>query len=304
MRIGIFSSQFAAGTQSFENAVAEVKDVAAQGFATWWMPQIFGTDAITALSVIGSQVSGIELGTAVVPTYPRHPMMLASQALTAQAATGNRLALGIGLSHQIVIENLFGYSFAKPVGHMHDYLSILGPLLRGESVSHRGEHLSAAATIKAPPGATPPPVLVAALGPQMLRLCGRLADGTITWMTGPATLADHTVPTMTQASVEAGRPAPRIVCGLPVCVTDDPGAARVRAGVAFGFYDTLPSYKAMLDREGVSGPADVAIVGDAKTVTAAINRLRDAGATDFAAAEFAGSDDERKATRDALASLL
>jgi alkanesulfonate monooxygenase SsuD/methylene tetrahydromethanopterin reductase-like flavin-dependent oxidoreductase (luciferase family) len=146
--------------------------------------------------------------------------------------------------------------------------------------------------------------VVAALAPLMLKLAGRMADGTVTWMTGPATLAEHTVPTITAAAAAAGRPAPKVVVGLPVCVTDDVDRARERAGAVFAMYGFLPSYRAMLDREGAEGPADVAIVGDEQTVAAGIRRVADAGATDFSAAEFAVDPDERRRTRDLLRTLV
>jgi F420-dependent oxidoreductase-like protein len=303
MRIGIFGGEVA-GQGGIDDVVASAKRVADEGFASYWMPQIFGLDALTSLAVVGREVPGIELGTAVVPTYPRHPMMLAAQALTTQVISGGRLTLGIGLSHQVVIEGMFGFSFDKPVRHMREYLSILMPLVRGESVSFSGETLTFNGSVQIA-GATPLPVLIAALGPKMLKLAGSLTDGTITWMTGPSTLESHTVPAITKAAAEAGRPAPRIAVGLPVCVTDDPDGARERAGRVFAVYDSLPSYKAMLDREGAGGPADVAIVGDEATVTAGVRRLADAGTTDFAAVEYGSvSKGDRERTRQLLRSLL
>jgi F420-dependent oxidoreductase-like protein len=301
MRIGIFGGEVA-GTGGIDDVVAAAKEAADQGFPSYWLPQIFGLDALTTIAVIGREVPGIELGTAVVPTYPRHPMMLAAQALTAQAATGGRLVLGIGLSHQIVIEGMFGMSFDKPVRHMREYLEILMPLVRGESVSYKGETLTFNGGVGVQ-GATPFPVLIAALGPKMLGLAGTLADGTITWMTGAATLESHTIPTISKAAAQAGRPAPRVGVGLPVCVTDDPDGARERAGKVFAIYDTLPSYKAMLDREGAGGPGDVAIVGDEATVRGELERLADIGVTDLAAVEF-GSRDTHPRTRELIRSLL
>jgi len=301
MRIGIFGGEVA-GTGGIDDVVAAAKEAADQGFPSYWLPQIFGLDALTTIAVIGREVPGLELGTAVVPTYPRHPMMLAAQALTAQAATGGRLVLGIGLSHQIVIEGMFGMSFDKPVRHMREYLEILMPLVRGESVSYKGETLTFNGGVGVQ-GATPFPVLIAALGPKMLALAGSLADGTITWMTGPATLERHTIPTISKAAEQAGRPAPRVAVGLPVCVTDDPDGARERAGKVFSIYDTLPSYKAMLDREGAGGPADVAIVGDEAAVRGELERLADIGVTDLAAVEF-GSRDTHPRTRELIRSLL
>ena len=300
MRIGIFG-----GTEvnTLDDLVGAVTTAREQGFPSFWIAQIFGFDALTALAVVGREVPDIELGTGVIPTYPRHPMMLAGQALTVQAAIGNRLALGIGLSHQIVIEAMFGYSFAKPVRHMKEYLSVLRPLLHGEPAAFRGETLSANGALQIP-GTTAPPILVAALGTQMLNVTGRMAEGTITWMTGPATLAEHIVPTITSAAKEAGRDAPRIVASLPVCVTKDPDGARAIAAESFSIYGQLPSYRAMLDREGAAGPADVALVGDEATVRAGIERIRDAGVTDFTAAEYGANDAERTATRDLLRSML
>src|SRR6476660_663309 len=230
MRIGIFGGEVGQGAGGMDELVKNVNETNDQGFASYWLPQIFGLDALTALAVVGREVPNIELGTAVIPTYPRHPMMLASQALTTQKASNGRLALGIGLSHQIVVESMWGLSFDKPVRHMREYLSILRPLLYGEAVSFQGDSFSTsgALTLENPHGA--PPILVAALGTQMLNVAGRLADGTITWMTGPATLAEHTVPTLRSAAAAAGRPeAARVITSLPVCVTDDAAAARDRA---------------------------------------------------------------------------
>jgi 5,10-methylenetetrahydromethanopterin reductase len=302
MRIGIFGGDVSSGG-TIDDVVASARTAADEGFATYWLPQIFGFDALTALAVIGREVPGIELGTSVIPTYPRHPMMLAAQALTTQAISAGRLALGIGLSHQIVIEGMFGYSFEKPVRHMREYLEILLPLIQKGSVSFQGETLSANGGLQIQ-GATPCPVLLAALGPKMLELAGGVADGTITWVTGPATLEGHTVPAINTAAERAGRPAPRVCAGLPVCVTDDVEAARGRAAKVFEIYGSLPSYRAMLDREGAEGPADVAIVGDEKTVNASIRRLAEVGASDFLAAEFGSSREERGRTRELLRSLL
>jgi F420-dependent oxidoreductase-like protein len=302
MRIGIFG-----GTESATGPVDGVIDAAAraakEGFPSFWLPQIFGMDAVTMCGVIGREVPGIELGTAVVPTFPRHPHALALQSVTSGALAGGRFTLGIGLSHQIVIEAMFGMSFEKPVRHMREYLSVLTPLLRGEPAAFQGEVYRVNAPVQIA-GAPPVPVLVAALGEQMLKLTASMADGTITWMTAHKTLASHTVPTITAAAKDAGRPAPRICAGLPVCVTGDPAGARERAANVFSIYGTLPSYRAMLDREGLEGPGDAAIVGDEATVRAGIEELRDAGVTDFMAVEFSTDEAERNNTRDLLRSLL
>ncbi len=262
----------------------------------------FGLDALTALAVAGQGISGLEIGTAVVPTYPRHPAVMAQQALTTALALDGRLALGIGLSHKIVIADMYGYSFDAPAAHMSEYLSILLPLLDGQHGGFEGKTMRASIGLSTPRTGRVP-VLLAALGPQMLKLAGRRTDGTILWMTGPATVRDYIAPTISAAAEEAGRPAPRVVCILPVCVTDDPDAARARAAKVFEIYGHLPSYRAMLDREGAAGPADVAIVGDEDTVAAQITALAGDGVTDFVAGEFAAGADKQR-TRDLLKTLI
>jgi 5,10-methylenetetrahydromethanopterin reductase len=300
MRIGT-SQPEPAGPQALDRLRDQLKRAADDGFASAWVSNIFGLDALTALAVAGSQVPGIELGTAVVPTYPRHPAVLAQQALTTATAVGGRLLLGIGLSHKIVIEDMYGYSFDRPARHMREYLSILLPLLDGQPASFEGETMRAGIGLTTPrPGRVP--VLLAALAPQMLRLAGQRTDGTVLWMTGPATVRDYIVPTIREAAESAGRPRPRVVCVLPVCVTDDPDGARARANRVLSIYGQLPSYRAMLDREGAKEPGDVAITGNEDAVAAQVSALEEAGVTDFVALDYAGGDDQPR-TRALLKSL-
>jgi 5,10-methylenetetrahydromethanopterin reductase len=265
--------------------------------------QIFGPDALTLLAVAGSQVPGIGLGTGVVPVYPRHPMMLAQQALTVQAATGNRLLLGIGLSHQVVVEGMWGLSFDRPATYMKEYLAALMPLLHGETVRSTGERVTTNAFAPLDiADVEAPPVLVAALGETMLKLAGTVADGTITWMTGTATVAGHIAPTITAAASAAGRPAPRVVVSLPIAVTNDRAAAEERINEAFAIYPSLPSYKAMLDKEGADAAADIGFIGDEEAVAASISKLADGGATDFVAA-IVGDAAERARGFDLISEL-
>jgi F420-dependent oxidoreductase-like protein len=302
MRIGTSAAE-PAGPDALVRLREELQRAADDGFVSAWMSNIFGLDALTALAVAGSQVPGIELGTAVVPTYPRHPVVLAQQAMTVATAVGGRLALGIGLSHKIVIEDMYGYSFDKPARHMREYLSILLPLLDGQPADFRGETVRAGVGLTTPrPGRVP--VLLAALAPRMLQLAGQRTDGTVLWMTGPATVRDYIVPAITKAAAESGRPSPRVVCILPVCVTDDPDGARGRADRVFAIYGQLPSYRAMLDREGAEGPGDVAIVGDEDTVAAQIRALDEAGVTDFVAGEYSRAEDEKRRTRALLKTFI
>ena len=300
MDIGIFGGDTAG--RSIDDVVADARAAEADGFSMYALPQIFALDAMGVLAVVGREVPRIALSTGVVPTYGRHPLTMAQQALTVQAASGNRFVLGIGLSHQLVIEGMFGLSFEKPVRHMREYLAVLMPLLHEGKASYKGETIRTEATIGVDPRVAPP-VPVAALGEQMLKLAGAATDGTVTWMTGPATLSSHTVPVITAAAEAAGRPAPQIVTSLPVCVTSDVDAARERAARDFQVYGFLPSYRAMLDREGAEGPADVAIVGDEATVEKQVRALADAGVTEYVASIF-GNRDERATTRALLKSML
>lgn len=301
MRIGIMSGATQGPEAALEGLLDKASRVESQGFAALWMANIFGLDAITTLAIAGRRTPRIELGTAVVPTYPRHPVAMAQQALTAQAACGGRFVLGIGLSHRIVIEDMLGLSFERPARHMREYLEALQPLLRGEQVRYRGDLYRVTAQITVP-GARPPQVLVAALGPAMLALTGRLADGTITWMCGPRTLEEHIVPRLRTAATAAGRSEPRIVAGLPIVVTKNVDAARKTISEQLQIYGQLPSYRSMLDREGAAGPADVALVGDEKAIGRELDRLRDVGVSDFVAAVVAVEKDAEKRTLDFLAS--
>ncbi len=273
--------------------VGQVRRLADAGFAHAFASQIFGLDALTLLAAVGAEVPGIELGTGVVPVQARHPMMLAQQALTVQALTGDRLLLGIGLSHQVVVESMWGMSYAKPGSYMREYLASLMPLLHGETVHSAGEqvttHAFAPLDIR---GVSAPPVLVAALGPAMLKLTGTMADGTITWMTGTRTIGSHISPSIRAAAKAAGRPEPRVVVALPVAVTNDIEAAKERVNELFSIYPNLPSYRAMLDMEGADAAADIAFIGDEESVAASVGRLAEAGATDFVAG-VVGDEAER-----------
>jgi 5,10-methylenetetrahydromethanopterin reductase len=302
MRIGT-SVVEPGGDQALSKLADQLRKAVDDGFASAWMANIFGLEALTSLAVAGSQVPGIELGTAVVPTYPRHPAVLAQQALTTALAIGpGRLTLGIGLSHKIVIEDMYGYSFDKPARHMREYLSVLLPLLDGTPVNVDGSTLSAHIGLSVPRTGRVP-VMLAAMAPRMLSLAGEQTEGTVLWMTGPATVRDYVVPALSAAASAAGRPSPRVVCTLPVCVTSDAAAARASAAKLFAIYAQLPSYRAMLDREGAAGPGDVAIVGDEDAVAAQILTLADAGVTDLVAAEFARGED-RERTRSLLKAVI
>lgn len=302
MRIGIMAGA-TGGDEGLDDFVARAQDLESRGFATMWIANIFGLDAITTAAIIGRETQRIELGTAVVPTYPRHPTAIAQQVLTTQAACQGRFALGIGLSHQLVIETMLGLSYARRAKHMREYMAVLGPLLRGEPAKFEGEEYCVNVGLQVP-GASPVPTLIAALGDHMLKIAGRDAEGTVLWMTGPQTIETHVGPKLRAAAQEAGRSEPRIVAGLPIVLTNEPDAAREAIGNMLAMYGQLPSYRAMLDKEGAAGPADVALVGDEKALDAEIARLRDIGVTDFDAAIIPVDADAEARTLDYLTSRL
>jgi F420-dependent oxidoreductase-like protein len=300
MRIGVFFPTKEHGP--VDETVARMVDVANRGFSAVWLPQSTGFDALTLLALVGREAGAVELGTSVVPTYPRHPVALAAQALTVSAATDARLVLGIGLSHRVTVERTYGLSYDRPARHMREYLDALVPLLHEGAVDVDGDTMSAHARLTTP-GAAAPTVLLAALQPRMLALAGGVADGTITWCTGPITLERQVVPLLRAAADESGRPSPRVVVALPTIVTDDEARGRAAAGEQLEGYGDLPVYRAVLDAEGVDGPADVSVVGDEAQVAAHLERLREVGATDFVAIPT-GTADDRRRTLDHLATLV
>ncbi len=279
MRIGVMI-----GADGANNKLDDVIGVARQaeqaGLDNVWVAKIFTFDAITTLALIGRETSRIGLGTAVTPTYPRHPTAIAQQALTTAAASGNRFTLGIGLSHKLVIEDMLGMSYDKPAKHMREYLSVLMPLVRGEQANFQGEQYRVQGVALDIPGADNMPVVVAALGPVMLKIAAEMADGTNTWMVGPKTMESHILSTLRAA----GKADPTVVAGLPIVLTTNVDAARENIAQGLTIYGQLPSYRAMLDREGAAGPADIAIVGDENTLRGEIKRFQDMGVTDFNAA--------------------
>lgn len=275
----------------------------AQGFAHYWLAEhpTGGLDALTTLALVGQTAKNIELGTAIVPTFPRHPMTLAGQSLTATDAIGERLILGIGLSHEPMMAQL-GIGFDKPIRHLREYLSVLVPLLREGAVDFNGESLSCSGKLFQKPRQQIP-VLVAALGPQALAVTGKWADGTTLAWVGPKTIREHIVPRLNEAAATNQRSAPRVVATLPVCVTKDPNTVRQSIAKGLSLYGRLPSYKAMFEREGADGPADVALVGSRAEVADRIAELADAGVTDFAPSEYCLQREEWLDTRELLVEL-
>ncbi|MEY2451631.1 MAG: hypothetical protein QOD92_1205 [Acidimicrobiaceae bacterium] len=298
MRIGLTGGG-ATADRMIQQAVAAEAD----GFTSlWYASAVFG-DPLVAMALAGRATTTIELGTSVLQTYTCHPVLQANRAAsTAAAMERPGLTLGVGPSHRPAIEGAYGLSYNQVGAHTEEYVTVLGALLRGEGVSHHGEHFRVDIPLV---NALPQPVslMVSALAPRMLRVAGELTDGTILWMANARSIATHVAPKITSAAANAGRPAPRIVAGLPVAVHDDVAEARETAARDFANYGVLPNYRRILDIGGASGPGDAAIVGDEAAVTEQIEALFDAGTTDVWAAPFPVGDD-RAASRQRTLALL
>jgi F420-dependent oxidoreductase-like protein len=283
--------------------VQQAIEAEADGFTSlWYASAVFG-DPLVAMALAGRATKSIELGTSVLQTYTCHPVLQANRgASTAAAMDRPGLTLGVGPSHKPAIEGAYGLSYDDVGAHTEEYLTVLGSLLRGAGVSHHGTHFNVEIPTVAP---LPQPVslMLSALAPRMLRVAGELTDGTILWMANARSIETHVAPRINAAAAAAGKPAPRIVAGLPVAVHDSVDEARETAATMFANYGVLPNYRRILDIGGAPGPGDAAIVGDEAGVSAQIQALFDAGTTDLWAAPFPVGED-RSASRQRTRALL
>ncbi|WP_052868206.1 MULTISPECIES: TIGR03564 family F420-dependent LLM class oxidoreductase [Streptomyces] len=279
-------------------SVRLAEEAAAAGLRSVWFGQTLGADSPQLAAIAGRAAPGLQVGTSAIPVFGRHPLTVASQALTAQAATHGRYHLGLALGTKLLTEGGFGIPFERPVARLREFLTALRQLTETGSADFRGELLTAATPIPARvPGAdTGVPLLVAAMGPQALRASGELADGILPYLAGPRALAEHIVPAVTAAAEAAGRPAPRIVALVHGVVTDDADAVRETAAERLAFYEQIPSYARVIELSGAERAADVAVIGDERTVAAEVRRYRDAGATEviFAGTELTGDAGRRR----------
>lgn len=298
MRIGL-----AAGAPTIDRIVEQAVEAEAAGFTSLWLPSAVLGDPLAPIAVAGRATSSIELGTAVLVTYAAHPLLTAARAGAVAATMGRPgLVLGMGPSHDVAIEGMYGLSYAHVGRHTKEYTRVVVAALRGDDVQFDGEDFRV--HVGSPTAAPfPVPVLLGALAPRMLRVAGEVADGTITWMANREALESHVVPRITAAADTAARSAPRIVAGLPVAVHDDADEARDAAARQYGFYGELPNYARILRAGGLERSADACVVGDEASVAAQLHALVDAGATDVWAAIFAVGED-RKASRARTRALL
>ncbi|MFI1004346.1 TIGR03564 family F420-dependent LLM class oxidoreductase [Streptomyces galbus] len=282
------------------------REAAAAGLRSAWFGQTFGADSPQLAALVGREVPGLHVGTSAIPVFGRHPLLVSSQAQTAQAATHGRYHLGLALGTKPLTETGFGLPYERPIARLREFLTALRQLTEHGTADFQGELLTARTPLPARvPGAEGGvPLLVAAMGPQALRASGELADGILPYLAGPRALADHIVPALNRAAEAAGRPAPRVVALVFGVVTDDADAVRAAALERLAFYEQFPSYARVIELSGARRAADVAVIGDERTVEAEVRRYRDAGATEvvFAGTETAG-DAARRRTWDLLGDL-
>ncbi|GAY14392.1 LLM class F420-dependent oxidoreductase [Mycobacterium sp. shizuoka-1] len=269
-----------------DNAVDDVIDQArgayAAGVRQVWFAQRFDLDAIALAAVVGAAVPGLGVGTSVVPLNPRHPLIVAGLAQTAQAASHGNFSLGLGLGAHAPERVAFGQVWPNTITRLREHLTVLRSVFETGAVHFHGSELSADPEWEVGvPGGTPVPVYVAAMGPRALAITGELADGTLPYLAGPRTIGEFIAPVIGKAAAEAGRPRPRIIAAVPVMVTDDERVGREVAAEELGFYTTIPSYRNVIAREGVDGVAELAAVGSVDAVVRQLRRYLDAGATDL-----------------------
>ena len=298
MRIGL-----SGGGATIDRVVEQAVEAEADGFSALWYSGAASADPLLPIAFAGRATTTIELGTSVVQTYPVHPLQMAQRALAVADALGRPgFTLGVGPSHAPVIEGMYGYPYDNAGRHTEEYVTVLAALLRGEAVDFDGDDIHAHRGASPAP-AIAVPLLVSALAPRLLRVAGEHADGTILWMGNARAIASHVAPRIRAAAAAAGRPAPRIVVGLPIAVHDDIDEARTVAAAQFAIYGSLPNYQRILAHGGADSPAAAAIVGDEAVVTAQIEALFEAGGTDFWAAPFPVGGD-RAASRSRTRALL
>jgi F420-dependent oxidoreductase-like protein len=267
-----------------------------------WTPQLAReADLLTVLALALHEVQEVTVGTGVIPIQTRHPSVLAQQALTVSAISGGRLKLGVGMTHPFVSKGMWGIPWDHHVRRLSEYLDGLLPLLHGEKAAAAGEFTTTRLELNIP-AAPPPPVYVAALGPKLLEITARRAVGTITAMAGPRTLEDHVIPALARTS-RGEEPRAEVVASLPVCVSDDFDGSRAFVADALALYGSQPSYRAMLDREGVKDPVDIAIIGNEATVSARLSELDRLGVDELAAHVVARTPEEDQRTRTLLGGL-
>jgi F420-dependent oxidoreductase-like protein len=304
MPTGVVLNVSAAASNVVDDVIAQARRAFDVGVRQIWLAQRFDYDAISLAGLVGAAVQGLGVGTFVVPVNPRHPLIVATLAQTAQAASHGNFSLGLGLGAHAPEQQAFGRSWPNPVGRLREHLEVLRSIIDTGTVDHHGTEFTAAPEWPvATPGGTPLPVYVAAMGPKALRVTGELADGTLPYLAGPRTIEEFIVPTIGEAAAAVGRPAPQVIAAVPVVVTDDVDAEKSKAAEELAFYENIPSYAKVLEREGLEQAGDIAAVGPADAVRKHLQRYLDAGATDLVLSQLRSSSEDPERLWEVAASI-
>uniref|UniRef100_A0A5Q5BRC0 Luciferase-like protein n=2 Tax=unclassified Mycobacterium TaxID=2642494 RepID=A0A5Q5BRC0_MYCSS len=276
MRIGLTG-----GGSSVDKIVAHAQRAEADGFSSLWYASAVGGDPLVAMAIAGRATGSIELGTAVLQTYPCHPLLQANRVAAAANAMGRPgLTLGLGPSHEPIVRDVLGLSYDHPARNTREYLRIVSGLLAGVEVDFDGTDWSTHSAGRMAALDHRVPVLLSALSPRMLRIAAEFADGVVLWMASASAIAGRIAPVLREAANAQGKPAPRIVAGLPVAVHDDADEARAAISATASSYERMTNYQNIIRAGGGERAADVGIVGDEGAVARQLAELIDAGATD------------------------
>ncbi len=284
MRIGVMvgPERGRYGTK-VERMLADARWAEEAGLASLWVPQIPDDfDALTAATLIATQTTRIEIGTAVVPVQPRHPIALAQQALSTQTVADGRLTLGLGVSHHWVIDEMLGLPYEHPAATMRAYLDVLDEALAGPRMVDVENDLFRVHNPLDITDVAPTSVMIAALGPVMLRLAGERTDGTILWLADERAIGGHIAPAITGAAEKSGRRPPRIVAGVPVCLCrdDEVDVAVDRANRVLSEAEVSPNYQRLLDQGDARSVGDILAAGSEASIERRLRSFADAGTTD------------------------
>lgn len=308
-------SLYVGETRDLERSLEAIVDAERRGLHGVWLPGGLALDTLTVLALAAGRTERIRLGAGIAYAWPRHPLVLAQQALTLAAASAGRFELGIGTGHRRMMEQTFGLPWEPPVGRMLEYGAILRDLLVEGQASRTGRHYRVEAALWLAERA-PVPIVVGTLGEEMCRAAGRFADGIMTWLAPASYLASVVLPAARNGAEEAGRPVPRIVAAVPSGSSSQRQLVLDGLNAAFGGMARAPSYLGMLERAGLPRPADeggwtgemldaVVAWGDERALDARLRELADAGADEVVLWPFPVGDGAASigATLDAMQEL-
>ena len=280
MKISVYSGSFDREIGFFDR-INYFKALEEKGFESLWIANANSYDALNLALYLSTQTRSIDLGTAVIPVFSKHPVELAQQILTTAMISNNRLKIGLGVSHKHRVEDELGLRYATPALYMKEFLIILKDILHRGHSKFKGNIFNVDVSIDTDT-CNDVDIYLAALGPKMLDLAGEYTEGTITWMTGYKTIKNNISPVLNSKSYNSKN----ILSSIPICITDDVETVTNEAKSIFKFYNKYPNYKKMIIQEGVKDPSDLAIVGDEDYAYNVLKEYSNSGVTEILAVVF------------------